>query len=74
MDLRDELAMLHYPVLLFHGLDDPFGEQMPASIQDTFVQSSVDFVPIENCGHFWHECPDAFYPRVADFLKEQSQR
>jgi len=20
------------------------------------------------CGHFWHECPDEFYPRVRQFL------
>lgn len=73
MDLRDELALFHYPVLLLFGVDDPFGEQMPASIRDALINSSVDYVPIENCGHFWHECPDAFYPHVADFLEKNSQ-
>ena len=30
--------------------------------------ADVEYVLLERCGHFWHECPDQFYPRVRAFL------
>ncbi len=68
MDLRADLALLDKPVLLLFGRDDPFGLPMAEATRDALVRAQVDFVVIDHCGHFWHECPDAFYPRIEQFL------
>ena len=70
LDLRPELASLQKRVLLMIGRDDPFGLQMAEAVRDALVHSTVDYVVIDHCGHFWHECPDAFYPRLRKFLKK----
>ena len=68
MDLRAELALFQEPVLLMFGRDDPFGLPMAEATRDAFVNAQVDFVLVDGCGHFWHECPNDFYPRVRQFL------
>jgi pimeloyl-ACP methyl ester carboxylesterase len=68
MDLRAALALVQKPVLLMFGRDDPFGLPMAEATRDALVGARVDFAVIERCGHFWHECPDQFYPRVRQFL------
>ncbi len=69
LDLRAELAPLKQSVLLMMGRDDPFGFEMAEATREALPNSIVKFVVIDRCGHFWHECPDAFYPRVRDFLR-----
>jgi pimeloyl-ACP methyl ester carboxylesterase len=68
IDLRPELALFQKPVLLIFGRDDPFGLAMAEAVRDALVNAPVEFVVIDRCGHFWHECPDQFYPRVEAFL------
>ena len=68
MDLRAELALVRKPVLLVFGRDDPFGLPMAEATRDALASAEVDFAVIDGCGHFWHECPDEFYPRVRQFL------
>jgi pimeloyl-ACP methyl ester carboxylesterase len=68
LDLRDELASFQSRVLLMFGGDDPFGLQMAEATREALTNAPVEFVVIDHCGHFWHECPDAFYPRVREFL------
>jgi len=68
MDLRAGLALVRKPVLLMFGRDDPFGLPMAEATRDALVNAQVQFVVIDRCGHFWHECPDEFYPRVEEFL------
>ena len=68
MDLRGELALVQKPVLVMFGRDDPFGLPMAEATRDALVGAQVEFVVIERCGHFWHECPGQFYPRVQWFL------
>jgi pimeloyl-ACP methyl ester carboxylesterase len=31
--------------------------------------AQVEFVLLSACGHFWHECPDAFFAHVRAFLQ-----
>ena len=69
LDLRAELRPLQKRVLLMMGRDDPFGLQMAEAIREALPNSFVEFELIDNCGHFWHECPEAFYPMVKKFLK-----
>jgi pimeloyl-ACP methyl ester carboxylesterase len=73
MDFRKVLAGAQQPVLLMFGQDDPFGLQMGESIRDALALAEVEYVVIDRCGHFWHECADDFYPRVGQFLVENSQ-
>lgn len=68
VDLRTGLAAIHKRVLLLMGSEDPFGLQMAEAIQKAMPGSDVEFKVISNCGHFWHECPDGFYPPVRQFL------
>jgi pimeloyl-ACP methyl ester carboxylesterase len=69
LDLRHELASLQSRVLLMFGRDDPFGLQMAEATREALTNAPVEFVVLDHCGHFWHECPDEFYPRVREFLK-----
>lgn len=67
-DLTAEIGRLGHRVLVLFGEDDPSG--MPL-VEETLValwSADVEFVLLEKCGHFWHECPDQFYPRVRAFL------
>ena len=68
LDLRDELASFQRRVLLMFGRDDPFGLPMAEATRKALTNAPVEFVVIDHCGHFWHECPDAFYPRLRTFI------
>jgi pimeloyl-ACP methyl ester carboxylesterase len=41
---------------------------MAEETRDALTNTQVEYVVVTKCGHFWHECPDAFYPRVRAFL------
>jgi pimeloyl-ACP methyl ester carboxylesterase len=67
-DLTAEVGQLDHRVLVLFGEDDPAG--MPL-VEETLValrSADVEYVLLKGCGHFWHECPDQFYPRVRAFL------
>jgi pimeloyl-ACP methyl ester carboxylesterase len=68
-DFAAGVATLTHPILLLWGDGDPFGVQMAKATQDALLNAKVEFVLLEGCGHFWHECPDEFYPRVHAFLE-----
>lgn len=70
MDFREELAKFRMRVLLMWGRDDPFNIATAEAVRDALVNAQVDYEVIEQCGHFWHECPDAFYPRLREFLSQ----
>ncbi len=67
-DLTDEVAKLDHRVLILWGEDDPFDLPMAEATRQALTNAEVEFVVLEKCGHFWHECQDAFYPRVRAFL------
>ena len=71
MDFREELANFRMRVLLMWGRDDPFNIATAEATRQALVNAQVDYEIIERCGHFWHECPDAFYPRLREFLKKK---
>jgi proline iminopeptidase len=68
-DFAADVAALTHPVLLLWGEGDPFGVQMAQATQDALVNAEVEFVLLEGCGHFWHECPDQVYARIRAFLE-----
>jgi proline iminopeptidase len=67
-DLTEGLRELRMPVLLLWGEDDPFGQAMAETTRDALTAADVDYVLLEKCGHYWHECPGEFYPVVREFL------
>ncbi len=67
-DLTEEFAQLSHRVLILFGEDDPAGLPLAVATRDVLSNADVELVVLENCGHFWQECPDKFYPQVAQFL------
>ena len=66
-DLTDEVAQLQQPVLVMCGKDDPYA-LLSENIVSALALAKVEYVVLDKCGHFWHECPEAFFSRVRDFL------
>ena len=67
-DLTAEVGRLDHRVLVLFGEDDPSGMPLVEETLAALRSADVDFVLLEKCGHFWHECPDQFYARVRAFL------
>jgi proline iminopeptidase len=72
-DFRHEVSQLEIPVLMLWGEDDPFGTEMAESSLAALTSSEVDFILLDNCGHYWQECPQDFYAEVRSFLEKVSQ-
>jgi pimeloyl-ACP methyl ester carboxylesterase len=67
-DITPAAARLSHPVLFLWGEHDPFGLDTAEATRNTFPSAQVEFVVIEECGHLWQECPDAFFSQVRAFL------
>jgi proline iminopeptidase len=72
-DISQEVAKLDHQVLILWGEDDPFGLGMGEATRDALSNAEVEFVVLEECGHFWQECPDEFFPHVRSFLELPSE-
>ena len=70
-DLTADLAALELPVLILYGADDPFGLPMAEASRDALSSAEVTFVLLEQCGHFWHECPEATFAEIMSFEVSQ---
>jgi pimeloyl-ACP methyl ester carboxylesterase len=55
-------------VLNLWGDDDPVRSIASPAIVAALPNAAVETVILSHCGHFWHECPDAFFSRVRAFL------
>lgn len=67
-DLTADVAGLGHQILVLWGEGDPFDMEVGEATRDALSAARVEFVVLEECGHFWQECPDEFYPLVRDFL------
>ena len=67
-DLTAGLSTLELPVLILWGEDDSFGLEAAEVTRDSLASAGVQFEILANCGHYWHECPEAFFPLVKTFL------
>jgi proline iminopeptidase len=67
-DYRPGVNSLAFPLMVFFGKGDPFGSQWGEATLAAFQATQGSLVLLENCGHFWQECPDAFYPAWEAFL------
>ena len=67
-DLTAEVGQLDHRVLVLFGEDDPAGMQVFEDTLAALRSADVASVLLEKCGHFWHERPDQFYPRLRAFL------
>jgi pimeloyl-ACP methyl ester carboxylesterase len=68
-DFTAQAALLEQPVLVLWGQDDAFGVSMAEATVSALSNAQVEFVLLQECGHFWHECPDAFFSHVRAFLE-----
>jgi proline iminopeptidase len=71
-DFIAEVSQLQLPVLMLWGEDDPFGLAMADATMTALSSSDVDFVLLDACGHYWHECPQDFFSQVVSFLEQVS--
>ena len=69
-DFTTDVARLNHPALILWGESDPFGIQMAEATVSALSNARVEFVTLEACGHFWHECPAPFFSHVEAFLKQ----
>jgi pimeloyl-ACP methyl ester carboxylesterase len=67
-DLSREVNQLRHRVLVVYGEDDPAGIELVEETLSALQSADVTYVQLERCGHFWHERPDQFYPRLRAFL------
>jgi proline iminopeptidase len=67
-DLTAGLSTLDLPALILWGEDDSFGLFTAEATRDSLSAAGVQFELLANCGHYWHECPGAFYPLLKSFL------
>lgn len=73
-DFREELRALDHRVLFFWGRDDPFGEGMARATLSALENAEVETVWLDDCGHYWFECPKPFYSQLTAFVeKERTQ-
>jgi proline iminopeptidase len=68
-DFAAGLDGLDQPVLVLWGEDDPFGMAYVEATKDALSAAKVKIVMLEDCGHYWHECPDQFFSHVRTFLE-----
>ena len=68
-DFKAEVGQLQHPVLMLWGEDDPFGLAMAEATISAFSSDNVDFVVLDACGHYWHECPQEFFSQVLSFIR-----
>jgi CubicO group peptidase (beta-lactamase class C family)/pimeloyl-ACP methyl ester carboxylesterase len=68
-DFAAEVGLLDQPVLVLWGEDDAFGVSMAEATVSALSNAQVELVLLADCGHFWHECPDAFFAHVRAFLQ-----
>lgn len=71
-DFTADLAALRLPVLILYGADDPFGLPMAEASRDALSSAEVTFILLDQCGHFWHECPEAAFGEIRPFLDRSS--
>lgn len=71
-DFKAEVSQLRHSILMLWGEDDPFGLSMAEATKTALAFGDVDFVVLNACGHFWHECPQEFFSQVRSFLGQGS--
>jgi len=68
-DFSAELDTLDQPILILWGEDDPFGMAYVEAARRALSGAELEVVLLDDCGHYWHECPDAFFEHVRTFLE-----
>ena len=68
-DFAAGVDTLDHQVLVLWGEDDSFGMAYVEATKRALSAATVEIVVIEECGHYWHECPAEFFSHVRAFLK-----
>jgi proline iminopeptidase len=67
-DLTADLAGLNLRVLNLWGEDDPVRPIASPAIVAALPNADLETIVLNQCGHFWHECPDQFFTAMHTFL------
>lgn len=67
-DLTADLAGLENRVLNLWGEDDPVRPIASLAIIAALPNAALETVVINQCGHFWNECPEPFFAAISTFL------
>ncbi len=67
-DLIADLAGLNTRVLNLWGEADPVRSIAGPAIIEALSNTTLETVVLNQCGHFWHECPDHFFTAMRTFL------
>jgi pimeloyl-ACP methyl ester carboxylesterase len=73
-NLTADLAGLKLHVLNLWGEDDPVRPISSPEIIAALSNADVETVVFSHCGHFWHECPEQFFPTLRAFLDIQRDK
>jgi proline iminopeptidase len=68
-DFSAGLGELHQPILILWGKDDPFGMAYVEAARQALTGAKLEVVLLDNCGHYWHECPAPFFAHLRAFLE-----
>ncbi len=68
-DYTQAIRTFRAPTAVYYGESDPFIAESQA-IPGHFKGTDVEEVEIAGCGHYWEECADDFFNRVALFLAD----
>jgi proline iminopeptidase len=67
-DLSADLAVVNFKVLNLWGDSDPVRSIASEAIISAMPNADLETIVLNQCGHFWHECPEQFFTAVDDFL------
>lgn len=67
-DLTDEVSKLDHRVLILWGEQDSFGLAMGEASKQALSSADLQFVSLDECGHYHHECKEIFLSRIIEFL------
>lgn len=73
-DFVEQASMIGAPAMVLWGDKDPFGSEWGRSVARSIGEAGSQFVLLEECGHYWHECPEQFYGEVERFLEQVGVR
>jgi len=67
-DLSADLAVVNFKVLNLWGDSDPVRPIASPAIITAMPNADLETIVLNQCGHFWHECPEQFFTAVGTFL------
>lgn len=68
-DFTLEFSEIEHPTLFLWGRHDPYGIHTAEASVEALSNTDIEVVILEDCGHYWHECPEPFFSALDEFIK-----